>query len=205
LDPPRDGDRSAGDDGMIAEVIPLRRRTRDGARTPREAGSSHSGAFNPPPDPEPLSEYSVWDRPTAELIRRERPDELMPVRRERGVGATIVAHGRPAAAVAAALVAICGAILALLVGQHHATQYAGRQLGSAETGLGTPLGGAASSTSHVRAQRSTRPASKKRASSATRHSHRIQPVAPASSATPASAGGSAPSSESETVTSHSTE
>jgi hypothetical protein len=125
---------------MIAEVIPLRRRTDGGAWAPHDADRSHSGVFDPPPDPEPPEEYSVWERPTAELIRRERPHELMPVRRKRGVGAKSVAHGRPAAALAAALVAICGAILALLGGQHHATQYAGRQLGSAETGLGAPLG-----------------------------------------------------------------
>ena len=74
MGPPRDGDRSLGEDGMIAEVIPLRRRAHHAPwTTHEEVGSSHSGVFDPPPDPEPPEEYSVWDRPTAELVRRQRP------------------------------------------------------------------------------------------------------------------------------------
>jgi len=80
LGPPRDGDHSSREDGMIAEVIPLRRRTPDHGSSPDEE-PAHSGLFDPPPDPEPPEEYSVWERPTAELLRRERPDDRVPTRR----------------------------------------------------------------------------------------------------------------------------
>lgn len=96
MDPPRDGDARSREDEMIAEVIPLRRRTRDGAPMPREAGSSHSGVFDPPPDPEPSEEYSVWERPTAELVRREPPESPRAIA-SRGAPGDRSAPGRPAA------------------------------------------------------------------------------------------------------------
>ena len=66
------------------------------ARTARSPRSSRSGAelrrarspllrrqrppafFDPPEEPEPLVEYSIWERPTAELIRREEPEPPRP-------------------------------------------------------------------------------------------------------------------------------
>src|SRR6266699_5003984 len=72
MKPPHDGDRSSSEDGLIAEVIPLRRRDPGrlrGGEQPFEP--EPSDVFDPPPEPEPLAEYSVWERPTAELLRRD--------------------------------------------------------------------------------------------------------------------------------------
>ncbi len=73
MSPPRDGDGSSSEDGTLAQIIPLRRRTPESEKPscqPPEA----SGVFDPPEEPEPLAEYSIWERPTAELIRREQPE-----------------------------------------------------------------------------------------------------------------------------------
>jgi hypothetical protein len=76
---PRDGDGSSTEDGMVAQVIPLRRRGRETNELDRlTRAPGLSGLFDPPQDPEPLSEYSVWEKPTAELVRRETPDATRP-------------------------------------------------------------------------------------------------------------------------------
>jgi hypothetical protein len=72
MDAPGDGDGSSSNDGLIAEVIPLRRRSPGDARE-RSFEPPVSDVFDPPPEPDPLGEYSVWERPTAELVRREPP------------------------------------------------------------------------------------------------------------------------------------
>src|SRR6516162_7587140 len=90
---------------MIAEVIPLRRRTPEHGSSSDEE-PAHSGLFDPPPDPEPPEEYSVWERPTAELVRRERPGDLVPSHTGRRRWATAVLGRRAhAAAILAMLVA----------------------------------------------------------------------------------------------------
>ena len=80
---------------MIAEVIPLRRRTPDHGSSSYERDPTHSGVFDPPPDPEPPEEYSVWERPTAELLRRERPDDVVPSKSRRREWGTALLSRRP--------------------------------------------------------------------------------------------------------------
>jgi hypothetical protein len=72
MDTPGDGDGSSSDDGLIAKVIPLRRRDA-GHAWERSYDPPGSDIFEPPDDPEPLAEYSVWETPTAQLVRREPP------------------------------------------------------------------------------------------------------------------------------------
>lgn len=71
--PPRDGDRfsSDGEDGLVAQIIPLRHRERD----PDEQPSPGTQARDDDPplslgDVPPQGERSIWDPPTAELRRR---------------------------------------------------------------------------------------------------------------------------------------
>jgi hypothetical protein len=154
LDPPRDGDRGSREDGMIAEVIPLRRRTPDHGSGQREP--THSGLFDPPPDPEPPEEYSVWERPTAELVRRERPDDLVPSRTGgRRWGTAVLGRRVHAAAILAMLVATV--ILILVAASSHRTRQnpASAGLGGVEAGLGAPLGGAPPSAPRPEVRRST--------------------------------------------------
>src|SRR2546427_7821647 len=101
---------------MIAEVIPLRRRAHHAAWTTHgETGPSHSGVFDPPPDPEPPEEYSVWDRPTAELVRRQPRDRLVSVDAGRHKwGSVLRARSAPVAAGLAALVAAAALIIAAI-------------------------------------------------------------------------------------------
>jgi hypothetical protein len=153
LDPPRDGDRSSGEDGMIAEVIPLRRRRRDRGWPASEVQSPHSGVFDPPPDPEPPEEYSVWERPTSELVRRQPPDHLIPVdERRRRWSLRSLTCGPQVAAGMAALIAAAALIIAT-VGLHGGPRTsASTDVGSTETGLGAQLGGPprSSQPSHAR-------------------------------------------------------
>jgi hypothetical protein len=70
MDAPGNGDGSSDEDGLIAKVIPLRRRD-GGDAWARSFDPPADGVFEPPEDPEPLGEYSVWETPTAQLVRRE--------------------------------------------------------------------------------------------------------------------------------------
>ena len=155
---------------MIAEVIPLRRRAHDRGWTPQEAELTHSGAFDPPPDPDPPEEYSVWERPTAELVRRQRADDLVPVDRTRRRWLSVsLAHSGSLAAAVVALIATAAVLVALGQRQHHAAaESAARQLGSGAVGLGVPLGGLPRSTPRVRSDGVAPPAHKARHHSPTR-------------------------------------
>jgi hypothetical protein len=174
LDPPRDGDRSSGEDGMIAEVIPLRRRTPDAGR--HEGEPTHSGMFDPPPDPEPPEEYSVWERPTAELLRRERPDDLAPSNRgRRGWGAAVLSRRAHAAAILATLVASVALIIGTAGSHRTRRNPASAGLGGVQAGLGAPLGSAQPSAKPPGARRS---AARSRRKSTHRSTEGMRPAAP---------------------------
>jgi len=86
--PPEDED-STGEDELLAQVIPLRRRATEQVGdlelspiTP--LGPPPTGVFDPPEDPEPAGGYSVWEQPIAELIRRSEPEPNGPRRQAKG-------------------------------------------------------------------------------------------------------------------------
>ena len=140
MDTPGDGDGSYGDDGLIAKVIPLRRRDGGDAGEP-SVDPSPRDIFEPPQDPEPLGEYSVWETPTAELVRRERPSRPSWglgywSRVRRGAG-----RQRWLALAALGVVGLAVAVLTalLLGGSGHAPVTIGRV--SPSVGLGQTLGG----------------------------------------------------------------
>ena len=156
MDPPRDGDRGSHEDGMIAEVIPLRRRTPEHGSSSDEE-PTHSGLFDPPPDPEPPEEYSVWERPTAELVRRERPGDLVPSnKRRRGWATAALSRRAQVPAILATLVA--SVTLIIVTGSSHRTPHtpASAGLGGVEAGLAAPLGGAPPSAPRRQVRRYTR-------------------------------------------------
>jgi len=74
--PPRDGDRfsSDGEDGLVAQIIPLRHRERDPDEQPSPGAQARDVVADDPPaslgDVPPRGERSIWDPPTAELRRR---------------------------------------------------------------------------------------------------------------------------------------
>jgi hypothetical protein len=110
---PRDGDQSSSEDGTLAQIIPLRRRAPDG-ETPDAQPQEPSGVFDPPDEPEPLAGYSVWERPAAELIRREQPEPPRPAARIAGALRSSALTPRPFLLSAAAVSAVAiGAVLAL--------------------------------------------------------------------------------------------
>src|SRR6516164_9074058 len=126
---------------MIAEVIPLRRRTPEHGSGQREP--THSGLFDPPPDPEPPEEYSVWERPTAELVRRQRPDDLLPSTTRRRGWAT-AAFSRRAQIPAILATVVAGVTLIIVTSSPRRTPHTPASAGASrvEAGLGAPLGGA---------------------------------------------------------------
>lgn len=172
MDAPGDGDGSSIDDGLIAEVIPLRRRDA-GDAWERSFDPPVSDVFDPPPEPEPFGEYSVWDRPTAELVRREPPR-----RPALTVGAwSRFPHGarrhRLPAVVALGAMGLSVIALGLLpLGHSGRSPVAVGQLNS-PTGLGQTLGTIATSraTPPAETTRSQR-RSPAHAAAATTHRHR---------------------------------
>ena len=136
MGPPRDGDRSSREDGMIAEVIPLRRRTPDHGSRPEDREHTHSGVFDPPPEPEPPEEYSVWERPTAELLRRERPGDLVPSTTLRRGWAT-AAFSRRAHVPAILATSVASVTLIIVTSSSHRTPHtpASAGLGGVEAGV----------------------------------------------------------------------
>ena len=75
---PRDGEGIPPntDDGLLAEVIPLRRRGAEGAAPqiladePRRPANELDGVFDPPEDPSMPAERSIWDPAPPPLRRR---------------------------------------------------------------------------------------------------------------------------------------
>jgi len=134
---PGDGDDGPIDDGLIAEVIPLRRRgPGDTWERPREPPPCD--VFEPPRDPEPLGEYSVWEMPASELIRREPP-----ARQRRTIGARFTPpHGSPRSrwlAIGVLVAAGLGMIaLTAPLGRQHSPTAVGQV--SSPAGLGQTLG-----------------------------------------------------------------
>jgi len=120
--PPRDGDRfsSDGDEGLVAQIIPLRHREREpyAQQTPRTAAGDEALEDTLPSAGEPLSqgERSIWDPPTVELRRRGT---------QRGPTLSLAAPSPAAGAVAfrlswrvlalPAMTAIAAAVLALIL------------------------------------------------------------------------------------------
>lgn len=110
--PPED-EHSAGEDQLLAQVIPLRRRENEPEEvdlspiTPR--GRALTGVFDPPEDPEPVEGYSVWEQPIAELIRRGEPT---PTHKRRQFKAARIAR-RPRLLLAGGAVAALSCVLAL--------------------------------------------------------------------------------------------
>jgi hypothetical protein len=161
---------------MIAEVIPLRRRPRDGAWQPGEAEPSHSGVFDPPPEPEPPEGYSVWDRPTAELVRRQPPDRLVAVHARGHSWASVVrARGAALAAGVAALIAIAALVVATGGLNGGLRPAASTDAGGGEIGLGAQLGGLPASSQPLRSRHAAAasrhtPTPRTKAHTATAHS-----------------------------------
>jgi hypothetical protein len=141
---------------MIAEVIPLRRRAPDHG-TSSDEEPAHSGLFDPPPDPEPSEEYSVWERPTAELVRRERPDDLVPSNIRRRGWAT-AAFSRRAQVPAIVVSLVASVTLIIVTSSSHRTPRTPATAGASriEVGLGAPLGGAPPSAPRRQVRRYTR-------------------------------------------------
>jgi hypothetical protein len=69
--PPRDGEGTPpdNDDELLAKVIPLRRRRGEPAQN---VADELGGASDPPEDPPPVGEWSIWEQLPAELRWRER-------------------------------------------------------------------------------------------------------------------------------------
>lgn len=139
MDRSRDGDHASGDDGLIAQVIPLRRRGLEQTPNWDESAPAHSGVFDPPPEPEPLEEYSVWERPTAELVRRQpQPQRQVSLRGDR---ARLPRPPLWRVAIAVQALTIAAVAIALTIGSHTGRpQYAAHSGQSAQLGLGTVSG-----------------------------------------------------------------
>lgn len=126
---------------MIAEVIPLRRRAHDGTSTPPEA--EHCSVFDAPPDPQPPQEYSVWERPTAQLIRRQAPEELASVKRRRlGLPVQAIARSWAGGGAAALLLALAATALITTGAQRSPQRSHTASVARAALGLGAALTGA---------------------------------------------------------------
>jgi hypothetical protein len=137
LPPPADGDHSSGEQALVAQVIPLRRR---GVHAElRHEEPAHSGVFDPPPEPEPPEEYSVWECPTAELIRRI-PSHQAPRITSRRLASP---HGRRWAIAAAAAVLLCAVAFGVATSgsQRRAQRSAALTRPPEQLGLGSPLAG----------------------------------------------------------------
>lgn len=105
-------DHQSGGEQELAQVIPLRCRAHDQDQaaeispiTPR--GQAPTAVFDPPADPEPPGEYSVWEQPIAELIRRGEPEPRRK-RRPRTTG-----HSTRPGLLAAGVLAVLSGVLVL--------------------------------------------------------------------------------------------
>jgi hypothetical protein len=115
--PPRDDDgRPSDEDGLVAQVIPLRQRERESAEDHLQGLESLDDGFPPPRDASGI-ERSVWDQPIGELRRRGAAEsESDPRRPPSAYGASRLAAAsswRLLVAAAAALVTVTMLALAL--------------------------------------------------------------------------------------------
>ncbi len=196
--PPRDG---TGDEELVAQIIPLRRRAgpiapaRSPDRRPREV-------LDPPREPPAPTERSVWDQPMPELRRRPLPDSVWSTDTPApSAGAHQGWAARWAlmpAAMAVAAVAIVA--LALVVGGLLLTQaeHGGPHAGSSASRGRVPARAAHESAKpRSTASRRARAAGAARRAHSTqdRHTHRAAATHPAVGTTP-TVGESAPASTS---------
>jgi hypothetical protein len=130
--PPRDGDElsSEGEDGLVAQIIPLRQREHEAGEPSSPAPETLDDRF-PSSIDVPLGERSVWDQPTAELRRRTTGDPAQPptiTALVRGGGA----RSRRWLVAVPVVVVVSAAVLALLLGSAFRGQPgpAVRQVGS---------------------------------------------------------------------------
>jgi hypothetical protein len=146
MSPPPGGDQSSSDDGTLAQIIPLRRRD-PGSHTPCDRPSDASGVFDPPDEPEPLNEYSVWERPAAELIRRQ-PDVPRASAHAPGAPTTASSSRRLWLGAATIVLLTIGAVLALSLASQRARQRTARRLASASTRVYASYADIAGSRAH---------------------------------------------------------
>lgn len=158
--PPRDGDRfsSDGEDGLVAQIIPLRHRECDPDEQPSPGTQARDD--DPPPslgDVPPQGERSIWDPPTAELRRR---------RTETGstesFGSRVDGAGRLASRFSwrllavAATVALGAVVFALVVSSAYRGRSgsAMRQTASSALGASSTAKGHSATATHSSARRS---------------------------------------------------
>jgi|GEM_PF-6073962 len=187
MEPPRDGESDAPADGTLAKIIPLRRRGLGGEELEADAHERDVDVFEAPAEPQPPEGYSVWERPTAELIRRP----LLPEPSARGrlrARASLLARERWRVALAAQVATLAAlALLALGRGAaHHA--YASRNGQSALLGLGAagPAGEGSPPKASPKVKRSGSAAATRRTRAGARHPPRSTAAARAPGASSSS-------------------
>jgi hypothetical protein len=116
--PPRDDDElsSEGEDGLVAQIIPLRQREHEAGEPSSPAPETLDDRF-PSPRDVPLGERSVWDQPTAELRRRgtEADSGTPHTPSTHGASALALRFSRRFLAVAA-MATVAATVLALTLG-----------------------------------------------------------------------------------------
>ncbi len=128
--PPRDGDGTTGDEELVAQIIPLRRRAGPIA-APQSLDRRPREVLAPPRNPPAPTERSVWDQPMPELRRRPIPDSVWSAdtptpNAPLHVGGPARWALMPAAVAAVAVVAVALVVGGLLLAQpHRAAQHTG--------------------------------------------------------------------------------
>ncbi len=135
---PTDGDMSDGDDGMVAQVIPLRRRglgvgeidrVTPVGELPRGPNGQEQGG-----DPD---ELSVWEAPTAQLLRRNEPTPRS--RTAGGARSTLVRPTTRTAGVVAAVAAIIAVLVVMASASHrHDPTASSAQVAAPHVHISTP-------------------------------------------------------------------
>jgi hypothetical protein len=112
--PPRDGDgiSSEDEDGLVAQIIPLRQREQ-GSGEDFQVPETLDDSL-PPAGDEPLSERSVWEQPTAELLRRrtEAASRVPPTNQARTIASRFTRRVVTVVALAVIAAAVLGVTLA---------------------------------------------------------------------------------------------
>jgi hypothetical protein len=118
--PPRDGDgiSSEDEDGLVAQIIPLRQREQ-GSGEDFQVPETLDDSL-PPAGDEPLSERSVWEQPTAELLRRrtEAASRVPPANQARTIASRFSRRVVAVVALAVIAAAVLGVALAGNLGGH---------------------------------------------------------------------------------------